>query len=465
MKKRTYTYLLSVVACLCTVMALLAGCSDDPTWNGTEDTSDNEGKIAMNVLLPGAYAQATPSRVTDHDVLKDRDTLIHTLPEGSTLRLFLSDKAPNEDGSYPSDATVKQYTYVVRVKQHNYDGNKGSHTLNPCDLKADAEGKLILDADGLPQVDKEYLDPYYLPQGNVFYFMAVSPAYLPKEVTTDGKKSYKYKVKNREELLTTNNHWKQTQFTTHTVEKDSLYANITLNPLMHNTARIRFFVTNEIKAGEKTDDGTPVYANVTSLSSTADFAELDRIPTEPGGKWTEYTWNSTTQSMVSTTVLMDEYNLALGDSIVRQMGNNINHNQLIIPYDQCKQTVEENKLYVGVSDENDKEAYLDKVTLEAQTHILPVDIRPTPMYIRLRLMVNETPMTFQYSTMKYFRAGYTYDYTVRIRISSGKIYIATWQDHSWSYDLGYDPEPSNVSSAPVETIGEIIKISNDHEEE
>lgn len=77
----------------------------------------------------------------------------------------------------------------------------------------------------------------------------------------------------------------------------------------------------------------------------------------------------------------------------------------------------------------------DDKSLRGEICLLPIDNRPTPMTVILNLMVNGVPTQFTYSIVnKVLYAGYSYDYTVNVKIKDN-ISVANWQETSWSTDV------------------------------
>ncbi len=263
------------------------------------------------------------------------------------------------------------------------------------------------------QLIREIDKPYYLPvakseTGDTYYCMAISPA---REIDRDDDGYLKLAVNNQEELLVNNNIWNETAYGTFIVSNDvSQKAEIDLNPLTYATAKIRITIKNG--------------RNVTDLEACSPFAELDRVPTNPGSSWTM------DKTGGSGEMKMDNYNLTFGNSIEEQMGNNILYNRMYI-----QDAVAAKPWYETTTGTDGKSITTKYLSITGETNILPMDARPTPMIIRTDVDVNHTPMQFQYQTNKRFRAGYVYDYTVEISLKDNNIYVASWQDMEWEEEL------------------------------
>ncbi len=377
-----------------TLLMLLAVCitACNDSVNTIEQDNDTSpvipGMVPLYVELPDAYATVVSRAPSDNDFLKNED--IKNIPDGNTLRLIVLNSIPTNEYITP-DILAHEYSYVVRTAN-------GKPYLYRCEV--DDMGNLIPGS-----VENT---PYYLEAGQTFYCMAISPA--RKMTLHDGK--YMIAMKNGEELLATNNHWNQTIYSKVVVPSIvTERATVKLNPLMHTMARIRVTVTN----------GT----NITELDGSYPAIEIDRIPTNPGDTWTEDNFNN------GDVITMPEYNYAVGDTITAQMGNNILHNRMYL-YD-CDEEVS----WTNIGDD-DNPIWHKNISLSAETTILPMDARPTPVIIRLMLNVNLTPMQFHFQTRKAFLPGRTYNYIATVNVSEDAVYIVSWQDASWTTEV--DPE-------------------------
>ncbi len=339
-----------------------------------------EGMVPLEVRLPEVYNTAA-TRATSNSDLANRGQ-IYDLPNGSTLRLIVLNKEPSNAYITTNDV-VDQFIYIVQT------ANEKPY-LYRCQV--DEKGNLI---EGT--IENR---PYYLAAGQTFYCMAISPA---RALTLNNGK-YMLSMFNQEELLATNNHWNETKYSMVKVPASvNENAIVTLNPLMHTMARIRI----SVKKG----------TNIMKLEAGDPFIELSRVPSDPNTKWATDYFNGNTE------VLMPTYNLAVGDSIEAQMGNNILHNRIYI------------------HDALPTPDWQKDIDLMAETTILPMDARATPMIIRLMLDVNLTPMQFHFQTRRNFLPGYTYNYIATINLTEEAIYVASWQDASWNTTV--DPLTTN----------------------
>ncbi len=395
------------------VFAVAIGCSKHIGPDMPRD-----GKIPIALNLGGVYSMIPQTKAGVHPYLKDE--LKDSLPEGSTLRLIILKARPADGKSIllsnisedcierdKSTNEIKEigFTYILR-------DTTGPQALNPCELSYTPEGLV-------ESVVKETLVPYSVkastnPNGTDCYCIAISPAKKLNVINDTLKTS----VRNQETFLSTNNNWSQTQYSHFVIPSDlSKEAVITLNPLMHTTARIKITIKN----GDFISDlqlGTPAI-------------ELDRVPTEPGQQW--FVDKDDERPDKPTIFKNKDLNLMIGDAIAPQMGNNILYNRMYILRDNCKTTV------VPKSEREGEDTHVnDDITIVAETTVLPMDARPTPMIIRLNLYVNQVPMQFQYQTGKNFEAGHSYDYQATIKLHDDEMYVATWQDVSWKTEV--DPE-------------------------
>lgn len=220
--------------------------------------------------------------------------------------------------------------------------------------------------------------PLYLSPGN-YTFSAVSPAH---------KFTYKYSsygqmiidsemiIDNGESVVATNNHWSQTEATVEEIQDSDRSKVIPLKPLMQLTARMTFTLKGDAASG------------VSSIAVMQDGIEIDRVRQNP--------------------VKLDN----VGDSIAAVITENYN------------------RVYIK---EVTKQ---DDGSLRGEICLLPIDNRPTPMFVILNVMVNGVPTQFTFSIVnKVLYAGYSYDYVVNIKIKDN-ITVANWQETSWSTTVG-----------------------------
>lgn len=181
-------------------------------------------------------------------------------------------------------------------------------------------------------------------------------------------------INNGESVVATNNRWTQTEATDIKIENNDKSKVIPLNPLMQLTSRMTFTLTGDKASG------------ASSISVMQDGIEIDRIR-EGSVKLAN-----------------------VGDSIAATITDNYN------------------RIYIKDSDIT-KDA---TGNLKGKVCLLPIDNRPTPMFVILNVMVNGVPTQFTFSIVnKILYAGYSYDYKVTIKIKDG-ITVANWQETSWS---------------------------------
>lgn len=183
----------------------------------------------------------------------------------------------------------------------------------------------------------------------------------------------KFKIVNGQYVVATNDTWTQTQATTISISgKEGI---VVLNPLMQVGARMTF----TIKKSKK----------ISSLSVIQSGIEVDGIGKDP------------------TTA---DYNV--GANMTSDIGDS--YNRLFVAASTFVETGDHLKSEIGIR---------------------PVDCRSTAVYIIVNLMVNGTPVQYTFAVKdRYFKPGYSYDYTVNIDIKDG-ITIANWQENSWSTEI------------------------------
>ncbi len=355
-----------------------------------------EGMVPFELNMGGVFSPVMTTKAAANPGLTD--DMIHDMENGRTLRLIVLKSAPTAN-VVEAGNIQDEFVYVIQTDKW------GKSYPQPCQV--DDNGKLILGT-----ITSE---PYYLPAASSgstvdYYCMAISPAKKLHEVTENGKTIMKVQVKNNESVLASNNRWTQTMYNTFSVSsKVTDKATADLNPLMPTTAKINVRILN----GEHVTELTPSYP----------VLELDRIPTDPGKQWIG-------DKQDNTTYTMPVYNLAVGDEIEKQHGNNILYNRMYI----YNSAYDDELTNTGTSANPVWEKHIEIAT---EANILPMDARPTPMIIRINVKVNMTPMQFQFQTNELYEPGHEYNYTARISMQDGNIYIASWQDVSWNW--GVDP--------------------------
>ncbi len=380
-----------VAAAVMMAAAFVSSCSKEPVQSLPVV---HDGMVPLELDPISIYGQ-TRTRAEVNPGLQD--DMIHDMAENSTLRLIVLKAAPSSN-VVEKDNIVGQFVYVIQTDKF------GKAYPQPCQV--DAEGNLIPDS-----ITSE---PYYLPAADkdtkrTYYCMAISPAKQLHEVTESGKTIMKIAVKNQENVLVTNNLWTQTMYDSFTVsDKVTDKATASLKPLIHATALIRVKIIN----GDY----------VTELTPSSPLLELDRIPTDPGMPWTG------DKNDANPSHIMSEYNLAIGEEIKPQHGNNILYNR-IYSSDFSKEE------YFADEGTAEKPNWTKHIEIIAEETILPMDARPTPMIIRINMKVNLTPMQFHFQTNELFKPGHAYNYTARINMHEDNIYVATWQDIAWYWPL------------------------------
>lgn len=382
----------SAVVALVFAVGMAVSCSKEPV---VEEWTVPEGMIPLEVAPVKMYGYGPRTKAAaENDDLKGIDPLL--LRENNTLRLIVMKEPPAGNVVEADNLVEGDFVYIIKTDMF------GNVYPQPCQV--DDEGVLI--------PNTVTTKPYYLPvaeseEGKPYYCMAISPA---KKLHNDGG-IMKIAVKNQESILVSNNYWVETEFNNFIVSnKVTDKATAHLNPLIYGTALIKINVVNG--------------ANVTSLFPGQPFLGLDRVPTNPGEKWVGDRLDGNKQHT------MPEFNLEIGGEIAPQMGNNILYNRLFVNDYKMSES------YEGTAGTSD---WSKNISILTETNILPMDARPTPMIIRINVYVNETPMQFQYQTMELFEPGHVYEYTATIKLAPNDMYVATWQDVSWSWTLSPVP--------------------------
>lgn len=193
-------------------------------------------------------------------------------------------------------------------------------------------------------------------------------------------------INNGESVIASNSNWSQTEPITLDISKDDASKVIPLNPLMQLTARMTFTIKGDISNG------------ISSLSVMQDGIEIDRVR--------------------ENAVHLNN----VGDSIPAIITANYN-----------RVRIKEKEIIAQ-----------DDKSLRGEICLLPIDNRPTPMFVILNLLVNGVPTQFTYSIVnKVLYAGYSYNYTVNVKIKDN-ITVANWQETSWSTDVESDETVVNI---------------------
>ncbi len=404
--KYRYIFNLRVLVVL-VLLAASFSCSKEPApqneWVAPEGMVPLElAPVSMYGYMPN---RPSSKSVSNEDLAGISPSL---LTENSTMRLIVMKNEPEGNVVMADNLIPGDFVYVIMTDKY------GNVYPQPC--KADDDGTLV--------PGSITAEPYYLPvsensAGTNYYCMAISPA---KKLIEDTDGIMKVAVKNKESILVTNNYWEETEFNFFNVSnKVTDKATAHLNPLFYGTALIRIKIVN----GD----------HVTTLFPGNPLLGFDRVATDPGQVWTGDKSDTATGEDVDSDTpgiqhKMPDYNLVIGKEIEPQMGNNILYNRLFVSdYDMTES-------YIETPSGSGK--WTKNIVVTTETNILPIDARPTPMIIKLNIYVNETPMQFQFQTNEIFKPGHVYNYTATIKLDPNNIYIASWQDVSWSWSL--DPD-------------------------
>lgn len=340
------------------IVLLTVGCYTLFTGCDRETTSVLPGdRIRARVVLPGSYAvpasakSAEPqTRATEHPELND--DMLELLDDGSTLWLAVYERSA--EGDYSNTPTALQ-SYVVRRSENGYS------TLYTCEVNPDGS------------VKSESDEPLYLDVGKTYKFRAVSPA---RELI-DGEKLH---VNNGDYLLSTDDRYTQTEAKEITIGgSDGGTSGITyvyLNPLLHQTAQMRF----TIETGE----------NVHHLTVLPAGIEISGIQDD--------------------VVNNNQYNWMISEPLKMYLGSK--HSRITI-----------------------KDFTTKDDCITGQTSVLPTDAVSSSIVVLLNLSVNG--INSQYTLMlngMTLEPAYSYNFNIKVKVENG-VTVAVWQNQSWDWDM------------------------------
>lgn len=337
---RLYTYLLLIAM-------MLVSCTDS---FHEQDTAEEipEGCVRVNFTLSGSYGGPLSDLSRSNPLDKYSPVKI---PDGTTLWIAVYKESPTEPQQVKS--------FVVK-------GN----TLYPC--KVDDDGNVTDENDV----------PLYLESGT-YTFRAIGPA----RKLTKNKHLY---IENGQYVIAND---ERTRFNNGPLVKgtagveaeldnnDDLVVEVQLNPLINQTAKLKF----TIKAGD----------NVYKLGVQTTGVEIDGLQD-------------------NYSILNNPWNWTLGtdtDTLIAYRGNK-----------NTKLTLTE-----PVEITNEKVVY--------ETSILPTDAYSTPLIILFSMRVNGVPSQFQMMlSRKLFLTGYSYHYMGTINLKDG-IAAMEWMNVGWETDV------------------------------
>lgn len=337
---RLYTYLLLIAM-------MLVSCTDS---FHEQDTAEEipEGCVRVNFTLSGSYGGPLSDLSRSNPLDKYSPVKI---PDGTTLWIAVYKESPTEPQQVKS--------FVVK-------GN----TLYPC--KVDDDGNVTDENDV----------PLYLESGT-YTFRAIGPA----RKLTKNKHLY---IENGQYVIAND---ERTRFNNGPLVKgtagveaeldnnDDLVVEVQLNPLINQTAKLKF----TIKAGD----------NVYKLGVQTTGVEIDGLQD-------------------NYSILNNPWNWTLGtdtDTLIAYRGNK-----------NTKLTLTE-----PVEITNKKVVY--------ETSILPTDAYSTPLIILFSMRVNGVPSQFQMMlSRKLFLTGYSYHYMGTINLKDG-IAAMEWMNVGWETNV------------------------------
>ncbi len=244
-----------------------------------------------------------------------------------------------------------------------------------------------MDDDG--NVINESATQLFVPYGT-YTFRAMSPARAFRD--EDGNiiqdistvDVWRQLVNNGEYLISNDERYTQTTGTPITISpSDEKVRFIELNPLINQTAQLKFTITTE------------EYINLEVLSAGVEISGLQSKYGPDGSLWN---WSP-------------------------------NLEDTLIAYPGMKDE------YITIRRGDPRISYPNSYTTVIETAILPTDATSTPLFILLNMSVNDIPTQYQMTlNQKIFRAGYSYHYKGNISFKDG-ISVLTWQTISWDTEI------------------------------
>lgn len=342
----------------------------------------------VRFVLGGAYAApagaGTKSTTVDAGTYNGETPL--PLPEGSTVWLIMEKQVMQIDSTWDWWNRRWQYETTYSWRYDSYksyvvlNANDGLNSLYPCAV--DAEGNALM----------ETMEPaMYLTPGE-YRFRAVSPA-LPW-VNADVA-NLSMKLENGQYLMANDARYTganpSTDYTSVTVTPSDQVQVIRLNPMVHQTAQLRF----TIRPG----------ANVHHLDLMSSGIEISGLQ-DPGSdsyNWTPY-----------------------------------GHYLEMLPGNKRSQTTIRNFRIVQQDSSmstNGQTVDLRAGTLMAECGILPTDATSSSLIVVLHLQVNGIPTQYSMSlNRRIFEPGHSYHYVGEVSITGG-VTVFSWQNISWDADV------------------------------
>lgn len=342
----------------------------------------------VRFVLGGAYAAhggpGTKTTAVDADTYNGETPL--PLPEGSTVWLIMEKQVMQIDSTWDWWNRRWKYETTYSWRHDSYksyvvlNAKDGLNSLYPCAV--DAEGKALM----------ETMEPaMYLTPGE-YHFRAVSPA-LPW-VNADVA-SLSMKLENGQYLMANDARYTganpSTDYTSVTVTPSDQVQVIRLNPMVHQTAQLRF----TIRPGE----------NVHRLDLMSSGIEISGLQ-DPGSgsyNWTPY-----------------------------------GHYLEILPGNKRSQTtirdfhiVQQDSSMVT----NGQTVDLPEGSLMAHCGILPTDATSSSLIVVLHLQVNGIPTQYSMSlNRQIFEPGHSYHYVGEVSVTGG-VTVFSWQNISWDTEV------------------------------
>lgn len=375
------------------------------------DRSEADGKVRVEFRLPSYYGEGgsgseTASAMTKGDVLdtpRDLENMkpgikSYPLPEGSTLWLTISKK--QGDGTFTKP----------ELKAYQVRDAGGFNTLYSCDIISregtDRGEKAVIfnDIDTTGTSAPLYLEP------GTYKFKMISPALEIIQEEGDGDVfNWKLPIDNGMFFCSTDGRYEQTKpletvISAPDASSDNYIQYITLNPMIHQTAKMEFRIVKD-------------EATVDSLAILPAGIEISGL--QNPGLNASYYWTSEN----------------IADTLVMKMGDKRSWTNLHAE----EMTVQDEVYSWDVNKDlqiSDDERFHD--ALFGEIGVLPTDSRSTTIIITFNLLVNGIPTQYV-TTMNQIILEHGHSYILNLKVKQERgITVFTWQYQSWSADLELD---------------------------
>ena len=332
-----------------------------------------DGLVEVHILVPHVYGHRVDEPGTR--ALRDLPVVPEELDleEGATLWLTYEHQINPDDAATAENeseySSPKLKSYVVKSSSGGY------HALYACRHSL-VDGKLVVDREDVVKA----VTPLFLKHDSTYRFRMITPA-LPIDPST-----LAMRVDNGDSFASTDQRYIQTEAKTVTIEAQANGVNyVSLNPMIHQTARLRFLLVKG--------------ANVSTIDMMGDGIEISGLQMpyghERGG--VSYQWSS-----------MNE-----GDTLVMRKGDK-------------RAWVTLN----GASFTEDASG-----NLSGEICVLPTDARSSIVTILLNMSVNGVPTQY-ITTLTGMVFEHAKSYNMRFVVSlKNDIVVVNWQNISWTEDL------------------------------